>query len=405
MRWPRYLHTLLLTAVLLLGPPVMAAAQNGSPDEVYRELSVALGEAAERYEAGDRDEAKGIVEDAFFDQYGRIETRIRNTLSASRDAALEHQFNTIRRSMADGMAAIEVLALIDALDGDLRAVAEDLLASAAERPAVAVDPAAALAASDPYWQPVAEQIFEDLAEALAAYGEGDVARAAARIRDAQYSGYKNSLMEAAVRTNVSQAEDAAINSGLRRLVTAMQAGAPVAEVAGVVDDVRGRIAGVLPDLPVPERARVDNAAQSASARERWREAAAALDRGLARLEAGPGAVAAAQALYFEEYVDSGLEAAVGERAPALQAAIGQRWTDLVEGLAQPAMAGTALEAETEMLRAGLAQALEAALAPPDSLGRRLRQYGPVVAGLLVLSLGVVPLARRLSRRRSGEAAS
>ncbi len=194
------------------------------------------------YQQGDADTAKDAVQSAYFEIFENLEGPIRVNVSAARSYELEAEFGDIRKLIMQGAPPAVVHDRIVAQIAAIRAVLPDLESGVRLRgepgryeneepaPEAVVEPAADQPI-EPEWQAVVDGIGARIAEAAVAYEQGEAEQAIDLVLKAQFDGYKNSLLETAVRRYRSSGADAAINGEFTRIVGLIRDGRPARMVA------------------------------------------------------------------------------------------------------------------------------------------------------------------------------
>ncbi len=347
-----------------------ASAQDG-PD--YRGLvgriDAALTQAITDYRAGRVDAAKDNVQRSYFEIFENLEGPIRINISAKRSYQLESEFGALRRLMTAGAPADEVEArirshiaaldeIVPLLEKGHRIIAEG---SAQPEPAAAPAQDTAPAAArpvQPYWANTVARINKDLLAAADALDAGDAGKAKALIQKAHFEGYKNSLLETAIRRTVSQQQDIAFNSEFSRIAGLVTDGRPPALIRGSARVLNDELTALLPGLPLMGVAK-EEAVEAPTAD--WQSVAAQIRAGLAQALASAAAGEPAKAvgrfqdLYFDVFEASGMEARVGARDVGAKTRIEGRFSKLMS-LARDNAPQAALQAEADALNADVAEA-------------------------------------------------
>ncbi len=367
-------YLLVIAAGLLLSSPVRAATDyRGMVDRIGN----LLNEAVTLYEKGDAEGAKTKTQQAYFEVFENLEGPIRINVSAKKNAQMEATFGTLRAMIVRGDPASDIRAKVDSHMSELRAILPTLekgatLKAEPETPAAAVAAAPAPAAAEtkrvePHWAEVVDGIGATLAKAATAYEAGDADSAAALIIKAQFDGYRNTLLETAIRRYVSQKRDGEYNAEFTRIVSLVRDGQPTSMVrasgVALVEDMKS----ALPGVPLMgEAAKAQQPAAETAPAQDWRAAA---DRLLAQVRKaaelyGAGkvdqGVSLVQDTYFDVFEGSGMEDRLGARD--------QNFMNGLEGyfgkLAASMKAGAA-PAEIEQIIANLSVDLDRAV---DMLG-------------------------------------
>lgn len=314
---------------LLLALSVVAAVTSAAAPD-YRGMVDRIGayleDALAAYRKGDAARAKARVQSAYFEIFENLEGPIRVNISAQKNFELESRFGEIRRMIVQGAPAQEIERLVSAHMAELRAILPDLQQGSRIEAEAAPPPAPAAAAAgpiEPLWNQTVERIAGLLADAVAAYEAGKAVAARELLLAAQYSGYKNSLLETAVRRHVSQGRDAEHNRAFAGLLTAIRDGEPRRNVQSAA---RALVTALRQDLPgLPLVAGAQPAAPEASSQVDWNVVATritrAVDQAIVLYEGGRAdeAVARIQDTYFDVFEASGMEARLGARDPDFKA--------------------------------------------------------------------------------------
>lgn len=361
------------TAIFLLASFLATAAfAQGGPD--YRGLVTRIDErlvqAAQDYRAGRVDEAKEAVQSSYFEIFENLEGPIRINISAKCSFELEAEFGAIRKMMVEGapVDAVEdrirkqVAALdeiVPRLEQGHRIVAE----GSDGEPDAEVTQAAAPGLPqriEPHWEDAVARIHADLAAAGDAWEKGDAEQARALIRKAQFEGYKNSLLETAVRQHVSQKQDIAFNAEFTRIAGLIDAGRPARLIHGSARVMRDEMTALLPGLPLVGVAK--ETATDTQPSVDWSGVAVRLRAEVRRAvdlaaagDTGP-AVGVLQDTYFDVFEASGMEARVGARDAAFKTRIEGHFSKLM-ALARDGAPRGDLEEVAGLLNADVDQAV------------------------------------------------
>lgn len=368
------LALVLLALILLFAAP--GAAQDG-PDYrgLVERIDALLAQAAEDYATGDVAAAKQAVQRAYFEIFENLEGPIRVNVSAARSHELEAEFGAIRKMMIDGAPADAVAARITRHVATLDAVVpvlEDGFVLRAERSPAAAAAADADADADapsspaaprvvqPYWRQVVATIRADLMAAADALEDGRAEEAKALIVKAQFDGYKNSLLETAIRRHVSQAQDIAFNAEFTRILGLVEEGREARLIRGSARVLAEDMTSRLPGLPLVGVAKSEAATAAPPPEADWAAVrgriAAAVAAAVERAPADPaGASELLQDAYFDVFEASGMESRVGARDPAFKTRIEAHFSKLMALIGAGAPAGD-LAAEAAALDADLADA-------------------------------------------------
>ncbi|WP_449234291.1 FTR1 family iron permease [Azospirillum doebereinerae] len=365
----------------------MGTASAAEPPDyrgMVERIGVLLDGTAVVYRAGDAETAKANVQRAYFEIFENLEGPIRVNVSAARNIALEAAFGEIRRMIVHGDPPDAVAARIATQMAELRAVLPELEGGThlvAESSHPAEEAVAAPRVMQPHWARVVDGIAAGLETAAAAYDSGRTDEARAQILRTQYDGYKNSLLETAVRRHVSQRQDAEYNGEFVRIAELARDGKPApmlrASIAALVEDLRRTLLGV----PLVDGVTV--AAEAEAPVRDWRAVRGEVAAGIAKSLAlhAEGKTLQAQSLVQETYFDvfeaSGMEARIGARDAAFKTALEGHFSRLVA-----LMKAGALAADLEAARAAMAADFDRAVA-------QLQDGGQSPTALFLYSLLII----------------
>lgn len=307
----------LFLGLALPHPAVAAPDYRGLVDRI----DALLNAAAADYAAGKPEPARAKVQKSYFEIFENLEGPIRVNVSAKRSFELESEFGKIRRLIRDGAPVAEVEARIAAHVAALDALVPDLergyqIKAVSTQPvegAPAGTPAAAVA---PHWAQVVDRIAADLAAGAEAYAGGDAEAAKAAITRAQFEGYKNSLLETAIRRHLSQRQDATLNAEFSRILGLVRDGRPASMVAASGVALADEMRDYLPGLPLFGPAAEQAQAAAAEADVDWDKVVSdvmdEVDAAIADADRAAG-VSRVQDAYFDLFEASGMEGRIGAR--------------------------------------------------------------------------------------------
>lgn len=172
---------------------------------------------------------------------------------------------------------------------------------------------------EPVWQKAVTAIEVKLKAALELYRNGKGEQARKAVTAAQFEGYKNSLLETAVRKHVSQRKDFENNGYFTEIITLLSQGEPAAKIEECVARLSRSLEQDLPQLKLVEGAVSKEMLEEARKRipeKDWRkvseELSAAVGGAVGMYARGKRseALELAKDAYFENYDESGLEAKI-----------------------------------------------------------------------------------------------
>jgi len=338
-----------MAAVMALGIATVAYAQDKlNYKELISETESYLKEALAQYKKGDVQAAKRKAQAAYFEVYENLEGPIRVNVSAKKNIELEDEFVAIRKMIVTRAPAETIEKNINDFIAGLRAVAPELeggvelVAEAGKGPkpkSVEAAPDGGTGGIEPVWEQALETIRAGLGNALDAYKKGDRQKAAELIVQTHFEGYKNTLLETAIRRGVSQKKDFENNTGFSEIGTMISGGKPASEIEARMARLTDEVKSDLPGLPLVDGAvSKREAAQSAEAAapgKDWHKVTTELfqqiDQALSLYKQGSvkDALMLMQDTYFDIFEASGMEAKIGARDAAFKATLEGHFSMLV----------------------------------------------------------------------------
>lgn len=214
---------------------------------------------------------------------------------------------------------------------------------------------------EPVWQRAVAGIDAKLKAALELYKACKMDQAKKAVTAAHFEGYKNSLLETAVRKHISQRKDFANNGLFTEIITLMGQNAPAPKIDEAIATLNQSLKQDLPGLPLVEGAVPKEMLEAAKRRipeKDWRkvseEVAASLGGAVTTYRQGKQseALELAKETYFDNYDETGLEAKIDSVSHDANAKLGNLFNKLVHQMdtAQPEerIEQTADELKTEI---------------------------------------------------------
>jgi len=322
--------TLVVLALTWVWSPMAMAARDFQ--DMATRIEALLTEAAQRYAAGDAETAKSNLQKAYFEVFENMEGPIRINLSAKKSFELETEFGAIRKRIVERAPVEEVAARIKTQIAGIHAVVpvissgHRLTAEPAAGASDAMVPTVDVTSAkiEPHWMNVVDGIGKAIADAAGAYEAGDADKARELITRVQFDGYKNSLLETAVRRHVSQRQDIEYNAEFQRIADLIKSGRPARMVRASGEVLVADLRANLPGLPLVGALAEAAAAKPALPAADWRTVAdgvmGAMNEAVALYKGGETdrAVGRVQDTYFDVFEASGMEAQIGARDAAFK---------------------------------------------------------------------------------------
>ncbi|MTI15399.1 FTR1 family iron permease [Sansalvadorimonas verongulae] len=340
----RLFKFLFSTYLLVLSCSLYAAAVDyqASVDEINKRLNHSL----EIYRSGDAAKAKSVVQGAYFDLYEGLEGGVRVNYPRQASYAIEARFGELRKQIAAQAPVTEIEESVNWLIGQLEALPAVLEAG---HQLVAETQSTDQSSILPYWAKQTVRIEALVNSGLASYRKSQNGtpeeqeklrqRARQQIQQAQFESYKNSDLEAAIRTHRSLQQAATYNDQFKEMgKLASQPFSPrnlVAfgyEVATLTENLKDDIQN-LPALDTGASAGEQVADQQEQ--QDWQQVSSdiykAITRAIDTYKSGDtdNAIAMVQDSYFDYFEASGMENAVGAHNADLKTTIEGHFTRLV----------------------------------------------------------------------------
>ncbi len=346
---------ILLFSIMTLSLAMIAPVQaQGKTDykAMVDEIGNFLNEALSLYKEGKTEEAKSKVQSAYFEVFENMEGPIRINISANKNFELEEEFVGIRNMIKNGESTDAVEKRINNLMAELWDITSELeggfklVAEPIERPGEKTLQSTekdkrSIADIEPVWLKAVEDIQSELERALEAYKKSDVKSASALVINAQFDGYKNTLLETAVRRHISQGKNYENNSGFSEIIGMMRDGKTAMEIEQRISGLMESLRGDLPGLPVVEGAVSKRETEKIAKAEEeipdkdWARVAenlfSEIDKAILLYEKGEKkiAVGLVQDIYFDIFEASGMEAKIGARDAGFKAELEGHFNMLV----------------------------------------------------------------------------
>jgi high-affinity iron transporter len=202
--------------LILLSPVFLCAVDY---EDWTKQIKGRFDQSVKLYQEGKQDEAQQMAQSAYFDLFEDLEGPIRINISSKKAWDMERKFVKIRKLVKEGAPLAEIEAAIASLNADMDEVLPKIQ-SGAVLIAQTSDDAAGL---DARWQSLYDLLASKFDDSVAAFINGDKAKAKELIRSAQFDEYRNGQIEIAVRTHVSQSRDGRIQNEMRRIIMGIDA--------------------------------------------------------------------------------------------------------------------------------------------------------------------------------------
>lgn len=342
----RYLQGLFLAVLLSFSSSSVLAAivdYQAAADDI----NTRLDKTFELYQAGDIPEAKSAVQMAYFDVYEDIEGPIRINYSQKYSYQLEAKFGEIRKMISEQKPLAEVEQEIEWLKSEVATI-PDILESGHQLVAETQD--LTKESILPFWRTQVEDIEASLNQALTQYRESSQQpenaeekqqKAYQLVQQAQFTSYKNSELEIAIRLNRSTEKAADYNDRFKNILKITKADYSQQkliqfsyELSTLVQDLKDDLPG-LPATREEQKPQSDTGASQQVADKDWdqvvKDINAAVASAIKQYQNGQtdGAIMSVQDTYFDIFEASGMENALGARDSGFKAELEGYFTRMV----------------------------------------------------------------------------
>lgn len=357
------LSILFFTIMILSLPLDTPEMAQGKTDHkgMVDEIGILFNEALTSYRVGNKQEAKSKAQAAYFEVFENLEGPIRINISARINYELEEEFAGIRRMIVNEEPIQAVEKRIYDLMAQLRHIAVELeggfelVAEPAEEMAqpAALEPAKTekqiRGKIESIWLQALGKIQSELEKALEAYKNGNTKDGKDFVIQAQFDGYKNTLLETAVRRYVSQKKDYENNSAFSEIIGMIHKGESPEKVKMRITNLINALEDDLPGLPLVEGAVSKKISRKEVPDKDWSQITARLfaeiEKAIVFYDKGEtkDAVTLVQDTYFDVFEASGMETKVGSRDDSLKARLESHFSMMVGQMKDNAPLGDILK--------------------------------------------------------------
>lgn len=188
------------------------------------DISLRLDKTYELYEKGEVDEAKTTVMSAYFEVFENLEGPIRINISSKKSYEMESKFRDFRKMINDGISLEELKNHFESFKNEMNEVLPELEGGVK----IVAHPGVNAKTQDsedekpskinPIWQEALNYIKANLDKAVEVYDMENSIKTRELIQDAQFQGYRNTFLETAIRTFVSNTKEKEIQSKFTQLI-------------------------------------------------------------------------------------------------------------------------------------------------------------------------------------------
>jgi high-affinity iron transporter len=310
---------------------------------MVEEIEMFFNESLLSYRSGDIENAKLKAQSAYFEVFENLEGPIRINISAKKNYELESEFVAIRKLIIQGEPFEKVEARIHALLVELRKTQQELEGGfqLVSEPAWGEEndrlegEGTDGKSIELVWQRALDNIQSKLDQAIAIYKPEEETEAKTMVLRAQFDGYKNTLLETAIRRHVSQGKDFENNAAFSEIIGMIDNGAPVTRieqrVAVLIASLREDLAG----LPAFEGVAAPKTEKRDITAKNWNQVKSdilvALQKAIYLNETGDkkGGIGLVQDTYFDLFEASGMESKIGAMDAGMKAGLERQFSLLI----------------------------------------------------------------------------
>jgi high-affinity iron transporter len=296
------------------------------------EIGIFLHESLGHYKEGNKLKAKLKVQAAYFEIFENLEGPIRINVSARKNYELEEEFTGIRKMIVKGEPIGAIEERIDHLMSELNKVVGELEGGyelVAEAPDEIKQPTIQQSGErekiHPVWLQAVEIIQDKLKKSLRAYKSGDSPKAKELVIQSQFDGYKNTLMETAIRREVSQKKDYLNNSAFSEIIGMISENTPPEKIDRRISSLIEGLKSDLTGLSLMEGIVTTEVVDKEISNKDWSGITGNLfveiEKAIDVYEKGKTkeATGLVQDAYFDIFEASGMEAKIGARDAGFKA--------------------------------------------------------------------------------------
>lgn len=232
--------------VLLFITLNQAVAETPDYQGMFEQIEIRLNNGLQHYRNAEVELAKTSVQGAYFEVFENLEGPIRINVSAQKNYSLEREFVEIRKMIIDRRPLGDIEDRIRAFLIDLKKTIH-LLKNGHQ---LIAEPSDVII--DPFWLERLNFIESKMTEAISFYKAGKVEEATRLIKDVQFAGFKNSLMETSIRRHHSQTNSFKINQLFSDLIEQVNSTKPILVIEKNKDFLVSSIRANLDLLPIPQ---------------------------------------------------------------------------------------------------------------------------------------------------------
>ena len=380
-------------------PFVLNAADTDYTPEI-QSIKDSFVSIMQQYKEGKIDEAKTATQNAYFGHFENIEAAIRVNLGQKKAYSMESKFGKIRKAIIAKKSVEEIQAIMDDLNKEMDEVlpvintghklvgeysdpknADAAQTAKAPEASQATAQPASIAAIEPHWQVVYNDIKTALSAAGAAYEKGDKDAAKQQINNkAKFELYRNTKLEEAIRRFIDggQGIDGDIQKRMGSAIIAINNDVAADVLKSNLEELDALIYENVAKLPMDSGSLATNVVLPDSAED---DAATDFAPVVANIKAKIAdaiklyvgkdvdkAMSDAQDIYFDEFEGSGMENKIGAIDVALKTEIERNFGEIV-ALMKAGADEAKLQTVAKALRDNLEIALEksANTGSPESL--------------------------------------
>lgn len=322
---------------VLLAFGYMQAAPNYKA--LMDEISLRLDKGLASYEQGKIEEAKELVTMAYFEIFENLEGPIRINVSSKKAYLMEAQFGEFRKMIVKGVPKEELKKAMDVLKKEMQEVLPDLESGVVvEGEATMEQEAKETQNSDTpkVWQDALAYIKNNFDKAVQVYEPDNSVNTRELIQDAQFEGYRNTMLETAIRQFVSSEKEMSLQSQFLEIIKFIHTRPTKEQLRLKLTSFINELNAICVGLGVPERiaqkqSQTKEQKPKIDTNKVKQELFAQLDKALSQYKEGNAkkATSIIQNAYFDIFEGSGLENAIGAKDANLKAEIESYFSKII----------------------------------------------------------------------------
>lgn len=372
--------------IIILLLPFFLFAKSEDMGQTVLDIKNALNTVVSQYKAGEVQNARTGVQNAYFGLFEDIEGAIRINISSKKAYSMEKQFGDIRKAIKNGESVEQIQDRVDSLSKELDEVlpiieqGHKLVGEYQDGSQKSLKDKTQEANANqnsqiqiPQWRYVMDKITNSLNTAKQSYALGDSENAKRSVEEAKFVNYRNTKLEKAIRQHLNdgQSIDADIQNKMGKTISLINNQVPKEEIDEKIDEILsltknailslGEQTASIADVNLPDgylekenqaKNQTDYKSVVSNINQKMLQALKTYtDKNV------DGAMGDTQDIYFDEFEASGMENSVGSVDINLKTSIEGSFSHIV-ALMKSGASSDDVKLAIDELDAKLAKALE-----------------------------------------------